>query len=787
MKTFVIKCFFVLLSLLPICMTAQTKWVLSGKITDTNGEPLPSVTIAVENTTTGTHSDLDGQYSLRISPGKKTIIVSCLGYRTVKRNFDLQQNIVFDFILEESSVALGTVDVYGKTQTQKVKESAYAANALNVKMQANTLHNINTIVNRTTGVRIREEGGVGSDFELSINGMSGNSVRYFIDGIPLSSKGSGVNLGNLPVNLIDRVEIFKGVVPAYLGADALGGAVNIITKADKKNYLDASYSIGSFHTHKFDFNAQYVEKKSGLMIKPVIGINYSKNDYTMKEVEIWDKESSQYVIDSRKRFHDNYFSFLGQLEAGFTNKSWADLFFVSVSYSKVNKDLQTGSIQSVVYGEAARQSDAWNISARYRKQDFLLKNLRLSLSLSHTWDHSLTVDTAFRKYDWNGNFIETSRNEITGRGRSLRHYKRPLTIVHGNLDYRFNEHHTLNLNYLGNRTGNNRSDEMDAEFVPSNDILGNHTFGLSYNQSFFEGKMNNSFFIKDYISYLKVEQQDLYWITGSNQVPSSSTKNYSGYGVALRYAIWEELAAKFSYEHSVRLPLARELLGNGTTVMANVRLNPESSNNYNLGLFGTAKWQGGHMLNYEMNGFIRDADDYIRAVLSERDGLMQYENVSSVKIKGVEGEVSYRYANRLRAAVNCSYQDARDMKKYKDDGKPSITYNNKLPNRPWLFSNAELDFFFHKICTKDDRLHVGYQYQYVHWFYLTWEAYGALDGKSKIPTQHQHRIVASYSWRNERYNVSLECNNLFDKGQYDNFMLQKPGRSFLCKFRLFIH
>jgi outer membrane receptor protein involved in Fe transport len=47
--------------------------------------------------------------------------------------------------------------------------------------------------------------------------------------------------------------------------------------------------------------------------------------------------------------------------------------------------------------------------------------------------------------------------------------------------------------------------------------------------------------------------------------------------------------------------------------------------------------------------------------------------------------------------------------------------------------------------------------------------------------------VVSYSWKNERYNVSFGCNNLFDKELYDNFMLQKPGRSFFAKFRIFIN
>lgn len=646
-----------LICLFPVSLAAQNKVILSGEVKEKDGTPLPLVTVAIENTTAGTYTNDRGCYSLTVTPGKQTLIVTLLGYNTIKTTIDIRKNRTMDFVMEENSVTLNSVEVYGKTKTQQVKEGAFAVNALDIKPQVNSLKNINEMVNRTTGIKIREEGGVGSDFDLSINGMSGNSVRYFIDGMPLDAKGSGVSLANLPVNIIDRIEIYKGVVPASLGADALGGAINIITNQDKKNYLDVSYGIGSFHTHKVDLNAQFVEPKTSLIIKPTIGGNYSKNDYMMKGVEVWDEANRKYISANRRRFHDDYFSLLGQLEVGFVNKSWADAFFISGSYSKVDKELQTGSIQSKVYGMAERQVDAWNLSARYLKHNFLVNNLKLNASLSHTWDHSLTVDTAFRKYDWDGDYIESSRNEITGRDRSLRHYKRPLTIVRTNLDYQLNRNHSFNLNYLLSRTGNDRYDEIDTEFEPSNDVLAKHILGLSYNQSFFNGKMDNTFFVKDYINHLNIQQQDLYWITGSREA-SSSTKNNVGYGVGTRYSFWEELALKASFEHSVRLPLARELLGNGTTIYPNVKLNPESSNNVNLGTYGSVRLAPGHLLYYEANAFYRDVNDYIHAVVSESEGMMQYENVSSVDIKGVEGEVRYNWKDYLQAIVNCSYQDA---------------------------------------------------------------------------------------------------------------------------------
>ena len=273
------------------------------------------------------------------------------------------------------------------------------------------------------------------------------------------------------------------MIIASLGTDALGGAINIITKQEKKNYLDVSYGIGSFHTHKADLNAQFVEPKTGLIIRPTVGVNYSKNDYRMKDVQMRDESGDNFIYGNPKRFHDDYFSLLGQIEIGVANKSWADAFFVSASYSKTDKELQTGSVQDKVYGMAEKNSDAWNISAHYQKRNFILKNMQLNAALSHTWDHSLTVDTTYRKYYWDGGYIDGQRNEIMGKERSMRHYKRPLTVVRANLDYKLNNHHNFNLNYHLSRTGNDRYDDLDTTFEPSNDVVSKHILGLSYNQS----------------------------------------------------------------------------------------------------------------------------------------------------------------------------------------------------------------------------------------------------------------------------------------------------------------
>lgn len=766
---------------------AQKQALVSGQIKDVRGGGVAGATVVVKGSAYGVAGGADGRYSLRVATGKLTLEVSSVGYGKISREVHIRRDTVIDFVLEEEAVQLASATVTGKGKNRQLKESVYAADAVDVKAAANSTVNLGELINRAAGVRVRTEGGLGSDYELSLNGMSGNAIRYFIDNVPLDIKGEGMSLVNLPLNAVERIEVYKGVVPSYLGADALGGAVNIVTRRDKRNFLDASYSIGSFHTHIAELNAQVCLPRTGVVVKPSLGVNYSRNDYTVKGVELWDEESRKYVPRNVKRFHDDYLSLFAQLEAGMEDRKWADALYVSGSYSKTDKELQTGSVQNIVYGMAERQQEAWNVAVRYTKRDFLTEGLQVNALVSQTWDRSVTVDTAFRKYRWDGSYINSSRNEITGRGKQMRHYARPLGIARLNADYRLGEHHSFNLNYMMHRSGNKRHDSLDEDFVPTNDVLTKHITGATYGQSFLEEKLANSFFVKEYIYRVKAEQKDLSWITHSDEVPGEATKHFLGYGAGTRYRFFAPLAVKASYEHAVRLPLAKELLGNGVTVYANLALEPEKSDNFNAGFYGEVKAGEKHVLSYEATGFFRKVKDYIRAVTSESDGTMQYQNVSKVNVKGVEGEVRYRYGQLLQLKANGSYQDSRNMDKLKADGKPSVIYKNKIPNKPWLYGNAEAVFTLPDAGCKGSSLQLSYQYRYVHWFFLTWEGYGTLDSKSRIPTQHLHGAEVAYSWQEGRYNLSVECSNLFDSKVYDNFMLQKPGRAFACKFRIFLH
>lgn len=768
----------------------EAKYTVRGIVESGKKEPLVGVTIRIDEGDTGVVTDLDGKYSLKMNKGKRKMVVSCIGYKEETCTLLVNSDMTVNFSLTEDNVMINDVVVVGESKTTKVKNGIFSANAIDVSSKLSSIRTIASEVEKGVGVRIRRNGGVGSDFDLTLNGMGGNAIRYYIDGVPMSSKGVYFSLENIPTNIVDRVEIYKGVVPAYLGGDALGGAINIITNESKKNYYDLSYRIGSFDTHQIAINAQIIEPKTGLTVKPTIGYNYSKNNYKMKGVRVLNPDKKEFETGDFKRFHDQYHSIFAQVETGFTSKAWADFLYVTASFTDVDKDIQTGATQDVVYGAARRESRSWNLGFRYRKRDFLTEGLTVSVNASHTWQKSTTIDTTMVLYFWNGYHRLTDYAEINSYP-VIRHYNRPSTLARMNVNYRLSASSFFNLNYLLNATSDCMTQETNDETRGTGgatDHLTRHFLNLSYDLDLLEGKWHNTFFVKEFINAVGIEEKKVGngadYNSGYDKKNSHTSKWFTSYGLGTRYRLLEALAAKLSSEYSIRLPGAMELLGDGNNINANYALEPEKSNNYNLSLYGNIHLGRSLSMFYETGLFYRNVHDFIMTVQSRET--YTFQNLSRISIKGMEAEMRFRYSDKFYLKGSLSYEKAVDMMETKiSDGKPNAAYKQQVPNRPSLYANINASYVFRNLLGRDNKLMLEYDYEYVKWFYLTWATYGHKDSKSIIPTQHCHDISATFLWSENKYSISLECNNIFDKLLFDNYKLQKPGRSVFCRFRLF--
>ena len=225
---------------------------------------------------------------------------------TTQENVRLLESSVLDslLLLEEQLDEVVVVS----TGVSRLKQSAFNAVALDTEELQNSTKNLSEALSKAPGMKLRESGGVGSDMQLTLDGFSGKHVKVFIDGVPQEGVGDAFSLNNIPVNFADHIEVYKGVVPVGFGADAIGGVINIVTKRRPRRwFLDASYSYGSFNTHKS--NLHFGQNwKNGWMYEIQAFQNYSDNSYRVdapvKDFETGRLDTEQ--LERVKRFHDNY-------------------------------------------------------------------------------------------------------------------------------------------------------------------------------------------------------------------------------------------------------------------------------------------------------------------------------------------------------------------------------------------------------------------------------------------------------------------------------------------------
>ena len=114
----------------------------------------------------------------------------------------------------------------------------------------------------------------------------------------------------------------------------------------------------------------------------------------------------------------------------------------------------------------------------------------------------------------------------------------------------------------------------------------------------------------------------------------------------------------------------------------------------------------------------------------------------------------------------------------------SLTYKARIPNIPYQFANMFASFFWNDLGAKGNKLTVTYDNNYMHNFPLYSEILGS-ESEFVVPTQFSHNLTVSYAIKNNRYNFSLECQNFTNEKLYDNFSLQKAGRAFYGKVRVY--
>ena len=758
-------------------MFAQLQPIEIKIIDAENGNSIEFATIQWKNLnapayTNGTTTDNKGIARLSAPSNQKLMLmVSFVGYQTIIDTI-ITNRKYYTLKLFPEPIDLADVVIVGKTRAQVLRESPEAVSVIDAKELQGRSISLETVLNKTIGLKVGQTGGLGSSSRIIVHGLEGNRIQILWDGIPMSNSDGAFSLDEIPIDIIERIEVYKSIIPARFGCDGLGGAINIVTKEFSTDYLDASYEFGSYQTHKGSVFSRKNFPKSGILIGMGGYYTTAKNDYSFRV-----PERENLLV---KRDHDRFQSYMLKGKIAFT-KLWFDEISTEFGYYNRFNEIQ-GILKNIQHAE--NQSGMFMLENKLIKSGILNDRLNLEshLSLSHMTNNF--VDIAQVNYDFEGN-IYPSPNGM-GESGEVPHNSNDKSLEINeriNFDYKLSANQSLNLNTLINYAQRQPNDEIASQHAGF--VIGGFPSkktsvisGLTWDTKLFDRKLTNMFSAKYFHLHSEIEDLTSYEMIEAPKKKNNTTSQI-GWIEAMKYEAFRGFHLKASYQRAIRLPNSQELFGDGIITFPAAGLKPEKSHNFNLGfLIDKNDILGLSRLQFEVNGFYMQVSDMIKLI--KQHMAAGYVNAEKVHIKGIETELKLDITPTVYAYGNLTYQDLRDVLNYLPGTQaPNPTKGLRLPNIPYLFANFGAEYHRDQLF-KNWHIKAFWDGKFTEEFFYFWELTELQ--KRRIPRSFVNDIGLLLTYKN-KYSVALECHNMMNKEVWDQFRQPLAGRTFHLKFR----
>ena len=751
---------------------------ISGIVADeAEDTPLRGATIVVKELQKGEVADINGKFSFTDLPeATYTLSIEYIGYLTQEKTVRVERGktSTVSVYLKEEPLSLEFATVTAKSEARMIREQAMPVSVISMKQLQGTVSDIQGILAKTVGVTIRSTGGVGSASRLSVRGLEGKRIGFFIDEAPLNDQSDFLDLNDIPVDMIDRIEIYKGVVPAKFGGSSMGGAVNIVLKEYPDHYADLSYTRESFNVNKGQAVFKRNIRGSGLVLGIGGGYTHAGNNYTME---------SPYVKGLQiRREHDNFQKLLlgGSLKA---KKWWFDEVEFEPAYVQTYRQIQ--GIETDIR-QAHTRSRAILLSNKLEKDDFFLEGLDMDMSTAVAYTEYSLVDTARFWYDWNGKAYPTPSpygGEL-GNRFPTESFNRKWTLLNKlNLEYLISKNHSVSLNSVFSMADGHPKDDLKEKAlgkkIDFDTRMRSWVAGLAYDFHSSDDRFLNSITGRYYWYRTHTFYQNIY----VNMPPEEITVNKSsvGFSDAMRYRITPAFMAKLSGGYDVRIPAENELLGDGYSIIPSEKLLPERNLSVNASLLYDVAGTHPSNLQVELGGYYMYLQDMIRYA----KGLLgaQYQNFGEMRTLGAELEVKADVFPFLYLYGNVNYQDLRDVREHEEGSTlPNPTKGKRMPNIPYFMANAGLEFHRENLFGgRDQNTRLFADMAFVEEYFYDFEFTG--NTKRRIPRSLTFDLGFEHSFMNQRLFISGKIKNLTDARVLSEFNQPLPGRSFAVKLR----
>ena len=244
--------------------------VISGHVVEKGTEnSLPYATILIVETGQGTVSNEDGEFRFKKVPaGKYTLRVQLLGYETQEKKVTVSNDFTVDvhFLMSDESIMTDEVVVSANRNETSRKVAPVVVNVMNARLfESVNSTDLAKSLNYQSGLRVENNCQNCGFPQVRINGLEGPYSQILINSRPVVSALSGVyGLEQIPVNMIERIEVVRGGGSALFGANAVGGTINIITKDPINNSFQVSSTMSNMNGKVWE---QYMGANASLVSK----------------------------------------------------------------------------------------------------------------------------------------------------------------------------------------------------------------------------------------------------------------------------------------------------------------------------------------------------------------------------------------------------------------------------------------------------------------------------------------------------------------------------------------
>ncbi len=272
-------------------------------------EPVQFAHVCLESLKSGkqTHALTDEKGEVANESVERSVAaITFVGYKTLFDTIVPGESVTLK--LAPTIIDMDEVVVTAQYSPQAVDKSIYKVKVIGAKqIEQKGANNLSDLFSDELGIRVNQDGALGTS--MSIRGLSGENVKFLIDGVPVIGRLNGnIDLSQLNLNNVDHVELIEGPMSVIYGSNALAGVVNIITKENKNTKLQASIDSYYESVGVYNFNGTASLKQKRNIFSFSGGRNFFQGYSEDNQGRALDwKPKRQYMLDGYYLFsHPDY-------------------------------------------------------------------------------------------------------------------------------------------------------------------------------------------------------------------------------------------------------------------------------------------------------------------------------------------------------------------------------------------------------------------------------------------------------------------------------------------------